>query len=395
MTRASILSAVSAALLIATPAMAQDGIEILISRAALREAGGNVEVDVRLLNASDTQKTVVLPDRVAATLTADDVAHAVWLERASSTPASLELAPGSFAKAAYRLASSSAGEILSVPAWNDQRIALEVAPPSTQATAQVAAQAPPLPAPPPADRTVGNAFLENLSAYEPIYAVYGPGTNSEARIQLSFKYQLFGSRAREEDHASLRDGLYFAYTQRMFWDLGAESSPFRNIDYQPELFYLSEPVAIAGKATVSGQIGLRHESNGRDGDASRSINSIYVAPMAAFPLSGGWRLTVAPRAWLFVGDRSDNPDIRRYRGNGSLFMEVGGDNGLRLSTSTRFNLSTGKGAVSADMSYPLRRILGGGPDFYLFGQSFYGYGENLLDYDRRTTRFRIGLAVVR
>lgn len=143
MTRASILSAVSAALLIATPAMAQDGIEILISRAALREAGGNVEVDVRLLNASDTQKTVVLPDRVAATLTADDVAHAVWLERASSTPASLELAPGSFAKAAYRLASSSAGEILSVPAWNDQRIALEVAPPSTQATAQVAAQAPP------------------------------------------------------------------------------------------------------------------------------------------------------------------------------------------------------------------------------------------------------------
>ncbi|PPJ71839.1 phospholipase, partial [Staphylococcus aureus] len=72
MTRASILSAVSAALLIATPAMAQDGIEILISRAALREAGGNVEVDVRLLNASDTQKTVVLPDRVAATLTADD-----------------------------------------------------------------------------------------------------------------------------------------------------------------------------------------------------------------------------------------------------------------------------------------------------------------------------------
>lgn len=234
-----------------------------------------------------------------------------------------------------------------------------------------------------------------MSAYEPIYAVYGPGTNSEARIQLSFKYQLFGSRAREEDHASLRDGLYFAYTQRMFWDLGAESSPFRNIDYQPELFYLSEPVAIAGKATVSGQIGLRHESNGRDGDASRSINSIYVAPMAAFPLSGGWRLTVAPRAWLFVGDRSDNPDIRRYRGNGSLFMEVGEDNGLRLSTSTRFNLSTGKGAVSADMSYPLRRILGGGPDFYLFGQSFYGYGENLLDYDRRTTRFRIGLAVVR
>lgn len=92
----------------------------------------------------------------------------------------------------------------------------------------------PIPAtPPPSDRTVGNAFVENLSAYEPIYAAYGPGTNSEARVQISFRYQLFGSRTREGQSASLGDGLYFAYTQRMFWDLGADSSPFRNIDFQP------------------------------------------------------------------------------------------------------------------------------------------------------------------
>jgi phospholipase A1 len=45
--------------------------------------------------------------------------------------------------------------------------------------------------------------------------------------------------------------------------------------------------------------------------------------------------------------------------------------------------------------YPLARLLGGGPDFYLFAQSFVGYGENLLDYDRRMTRLRIGLALVR
>ena len=76
-------------------------------------------------------------------------------------------------------------------------------------------------------------------------------------------------------------------------------------------------------------------------------------------------------------------------------MEIGEDEGLRLSTSTRFNFSSGKGALSADLSYPLPRLLGGGPDLYLFGQSFVGYGENLLDYDRRMTRFRIGVALVR
>src|SRR3546814_3432727 len=69
--------------------------------------------------------------------------------------------------------------------------------------------------------------------------VYGPDTNSEARIQFSFKYQLFASRRAEGLPRSWRDGLHFGYTQRMFWDLGAYSSPFRNIDFQPELFYLT------------------------------------------------------------------------------------------------------------------------------------------------------------
>jgi len=73
---------------------------------------------------------------------------------------------------------------------------------------------------------------------------------------------------------SWRDGLHFAYTQRMFWDLRARSSPFRNIDYQPELFYLTPSATFSNGISVSGQGGIRHESNGRDGAASRSINSI-------------------------------------------------------------------------------------------------------------------------
>jgi outer membrane phospholipase A len=295
------------------------------------------------------------------------------------------------------------GAALSVPAWRAQSMMLAAAstpapsgpsasPTSSGRDADVAATLPATP--PPSDRTVGNAFLENLSANEPIYAVYGPGTNSEARIQLSFKYQLFGSQARQGRRA-WSDGFYFAYTQRMFWDLGADSSPFRNIDFQPEVFYVTPPKALSDKTTLSAQVGVRHESNGRDGDFSRSLNTVYVAPMAAFSLGDGIRLTVAPRAWFYAGDLSDNPDIRRYRGNTGLFVEIGEENGLRLSTSSRVNLGSGKGSIAADLSYPLRRILGGGPDFYLFGQTFTGYGENLLDYNRRTTRLRIGVALVR
>src|SRR3546814_20190894 len=75
--------------------------------------------------------------------------------------------------------------------------------------------------------------------------VYGPDTNSEARIQFSFKYQLFASRRSEGLPRSWRDGLHFGYTQRMFWDLGAYSSPFRNIDFQPELFYLTPSTTLS------------------------------------------------------------------------------------------------------------------------------------------------------
>src|SRR3546814_983218 len=76
----------------------------------------------------------------------------------------------------------------------------------------------------------------------------------------------------------------------MFWDLGAYSSPFRNIDFQPELFYLTPSTTLSNGISLSAQGGIRHESNGRDGDASRSINSIYIAPMAAIPLGDGYNL---------------------------------------------------------------------------------------------------------
>src|SRR3546814_3244506 len=78
-----------------------------------------------------------------------------------------------------------------------------------------------------------------------------------------------------------------------------------------------------------------------------------------------------------------------------LFAEIGEDDGLRITTNTRLNFGSGKGAIDADISYPIDRLIGGNLNFYLFGQAFTGYGENLLDYNRRMTRLRVGLAIVR
>ncbi|MCF8710399.1 phospholipase A, partial [Rhizorhapis sp. SPR117] len=317
-----------ASILLASAAHATSPVEILIGDAGQIDQDGAILVDLRLLNGDRDPQTLSLPDRIEARIGASGSVRTVWLERAANIPASLTVPPGGFMRARYRLPAPSDlardGMTLSIPAWSSQKITLALRPATQEARAMSTSQPPPEPkretAPSPADRSAGNAFLANLSAYEPIYAVYGPGTNSEARIQFSFKYQLFGSRRAEGLPRSWRDGLHFAYTQRMFWDLGGDSSPFRNVDYQPELFYLTPSATLSNGISVSAQGGIRHESNGRDGAASRSINSLYVAPMAAIPLGGGYRLSVAPRLALFVGDKSDNPDIRRYRGITGLFV---------------------------------------------------------------------------
>lgn len=433
-------------------ALAASHIEVLLG-GAVEQAGrtdadrDSVIVDLRLLNTGEEAETIVLPERIEARVAqnaglpvpekgaaGNSGPRTIMLTRLDTAGASLSIPAHQFAQARYRLSGkeASAGAMLTIPAWSTQTVLIASpvlasmprtrlagnadAPPSPvrQAAPEAPIPAPevetggeaagetgggPLssparqPAPPPTDKTVGNAFLADLSAYQPIYAVYGPGT--DARLQISFKYKLFGSSAVGKGPADWRQGLHFAYTQRMLWDLSAASSPFHNIDFQPELIYITPSFVLNNGIALGGQVGLRHESNGRDGAASRSINSFYLAPMAAIPLGSGYRMTVSPRVSVYIGDKSDNPDIIRYRGNAGLFWEIGKDDGLRLSTTARLNFATGKGAFNADVSYPLPRLLGGGPDFYLYLQTFTGYGENLLDYNRYTSRVRIGLALVR
>lgn len=257
----------------------------------------------------------------------------------------------------------------------------QTAPPTVAAGEAAAA-----PAPPP--RT-NNPLLGNLSTYNPIYAVLGHGTDTDAKLELSFKYQLLGHPGDGHWYS----GFHFAYTQRMFWDIAANSAPFRDVNYQPEFLYIyTLPKNEAGdQLSVRG--GFLHESNGRDGDASRGYNIVYVQPTLDVPI-GGWTASIGPRIFKYVIGRDNNPDIARYRGHQALAFSIGQDQGLKLSTWSRVNFSTGKGSVDADLSYPLTGLWHDLP-LYVVVQGFTGYGEDLLDYDRKQTRLRVGIGIVR
>jgi len=268
---------------------------------------------------------------------------------------------------------------------------------SASETHQLATTAPSTelaPAPPPATRAVGTqskSALANLTAYQPVYFVVGKNTSSDVSIQLSFKYQIFG-RAGEAGGSWL-NGFHFAYTQRMFWDTGHNSQPFRDTSYEPELLYIYTRPLNDNGVWAGARGGVLHESNGKGGWASRAYQYVYLQPQLDFPI-GSYTVSIGPRFFHYVLGRDNNQDIARYRGHQALALSTGRDDGLKLSTYGRYNFSTGKGSMDGTLSYPLRRLIGRTP-LYLVVQGFTGYGEDLLDYNRKQTRVRAGLGIVR
>ncbi|MCC5024430.1 MAG: phospholipase A [Candidatus Synoicihabitans palmerolidicus] len=119
--------------------------------------------------------------------------------------------------------------------------------------------------------------MDRFSPHESVYFIYGPDTPA-AKFQFSFKYRL--STLHQRTPASLPTTLQFGYTQRSLWDIDGNSSPFYDTSYMPAVFI--ERLAAApdeadyGLSWLGLQAGFGHESNGRDGDVSRSYNKVFA-----------------------------------------------------------------------------------------------------------------------
>lgn len=229
-----------------------------------------------------------------------------------------------------------------------------------------------------------------LSLHKPIYIyplTYSPqyeGHEADFIFQFSAKHRVGRS-------------FYFAYTQRSFWQVwdSDDSRPFRDTNYNPEIFYRWRPKAPE-LANYGIDFGLfEHESNGRSIPESRSWNRSY----AALFLTRGRSLYYLKLWYRWPdGDKTsptdpkgdDNPQIYRYYGYGELhFARQLGDQ-QQIAGMVRGNPATGKGAISLTYSRP-------NSDRTLFYSAslWHGYGETLLDYDRSTTRIMLGVMLSR
>jgi outer membrane phospholipase A len=241
-------------------------------------------------------------------------------------------------------------------------------------------------------------FFSHFAPYEPIYYVYSTQSPT-TKFQISLRYRMFPANGSLAQQYGWLRGFNAAMTLTGVQNTNAPSVPIVDVSYKPELFYYWENIPnkiLPADSQLGMVLGIGHESNGRDGTASREIQMVYLRPIINLPIGEqGWFVSFSPKIYEYIGGVDGNPDIARYRGYADLQFIVGKRDGLQLRTIGRVGSHFDRGSAELDLSYPLTKILNGNHDVSLYVQYFTGYGDDLLDYNKRVSIIRFGFAVVR
>jgi len=217
---------------------------------------------------------------------------------------------------------------------------------------------------------------------------YAKTIPDDGRKSVETKFQISLAKPLFYDVFGLRESLVAAYTQTSWWQITKKSSPFRETNYQPEIFLnFASPKYLEKIGIQNLKFGLLHESNGRDGSKSRSWNRAYVQSDFVYG-----NFSVSPRVWSVIGEKNDNKEILNYIGHGDVRLSYNLNDhifSLMLRNNLHFD-KTNKGAAELSYMFP---IFSTGVYGYL--QYFTGYGESLIDYDRHTDKVGLGFVILK
>ena len=204
--------------------------------------------------------------------------------------------------------------------------------------------------------------------------------NSDVKFQISFQQRLTKSVLPGNTY------LYLFYSQKAMWNVFEESLPFHDLNFNPGIGlsrYIIMKGTLVGKATMM----IEHESNGRDGTASRSWNKIswageaYVSPF----------LMAHAKFWIPIVDGKYNRDILKYSGIYQAgFQAKSMDDkwvlDMTLVKRQGWNLNFN---TIVQLGYRINH----NSNQFIMLQYYNGYGESLLDYNQYHSRIRIGLLI--
>jgi phospholipase A1 len=229
-----------------------------------------------------------------------------------------------------------------------------------------------------------------------------PYKRQETRLQLSVRTKLAkGLLTSNSDEDADSDSLWFAYTQQSYWQLftGSLSRPFRTTDHEPELIYIyPHQIDLPGgwKYRLSG-LALNHQSNGQALPLSRSWNRAYLMGAAEKDLGAYGSLTLQGKLWKRVRESKatdDNPDIADYVGRAEVSGWWKVNQASSLGLTLRHSLkSQAHGSARLEWLLASPGIADSASLRYHL-QLFSGYGDSLIDYNRRRTVLSLGLSLV-
>lgn len=237
------------------------------------------------------------------------------------------------------------------------------------------------------DLSLANGIIERFSMYNEnylillYYSINGirePYKPYEAKLQISTKLNLI-------DNLFYGIGIFFGYTQTSFFQMYSRniSSPFRDNNYMPEfMFYRALNWKLFGGEFYNIRFGYRHLSNGESDNSSRATDRIVAEIMYRYS-----DFKAHLKLWTFF--KRDPRDINKYMGYSDLILSYKflDRNHLILTIKNLVhNYKNYKGGLMLEYKFDLTKLS-------LYMQYFYGYGDNLYQYNIKTQNIGIGFSI--
>lgn len=207
--------------------------------------------------------------------------------------------------------------------------------------------------------------------------------NSNVKFQISIQQKLTRSTLPFNTY------LYLFYSQKCFWNVFQNSLPMTDLNFNPGIglarpFFSRTTGRYVGKAFML----IEHESNGRDGDASRSWNRITFGGSVLVDNN----LMVFGKFWIPIIDGSNNKDILKYCGVYQIGTQVMSNN-RRFGGALVLTKRADWNPFNFNVELNLKFRIWPRDTQYLFLQYYNGYGEGLLAYKEFHSQLRVGICL--
>lgn len=223
--------------------------------------------------------------------------------------------------------------------------------------------------------------------YKDNYFIFGPSIGQRpTKENTNIKFQISIAQRLTRSTLPMGTYLYLFYTQKVFWNVLENSMPMTDLNFNPGIG-LAKPLFVKNRFIGKVILCLEHESNGRDGDASRSWNKISLgANIMIDPM-----LMVHGKVWIPIVDGMNNKDILDYSGIYQVGLQAFSSNrrfncSVTLTKRRGWNLNYN---TVVELAYRVWKR----DNQFLFLQYYNGYGEGLLDYNKFHSQLRVGIVI--